>query len=268
MGPLMSPLAGRRYLKMNGLGNEIVVVDLRGQKGEIAPAEARAVAGRAESRFDQLMAVHDPASPGTDARLLIYNTDGSRSAACGSAPHEASGSHRAGTHVMPDGSVMSDDQMAGTGASVPQHGPTAAAGMICSDETAQAVQRTFAHAPAALVDLAPELAAGGRQVDVEGAAVAGVRHPHQQAAGLEFVQQPGHGPGVEVGGAGQVGDAGGAHRQFLDGDVLAEGQVMAGSGQFPLHPRPHGVPELPEQQAQGGTAAFGDGGWLVHGAAF
>ncbi|TDR90381.1 diaminopimelate epimerase [Enterovirga rhinocerotis] len=79
----MSTLADRRYLKMNGLGNEIVVIDLRGGRAEISPAEARAVAGQGESRFDQLMAIHDPVTAGTDARLLIYNTDGSRSGACG-----------------------------------------------------------------------------------------------------------------------------------------------------------------------------------------
>lgn len=79
----MSLLSDRRYLKMNGLGNEIVVVDLRGVRQEIAPSDAVAVAARADSRFDQLMAIHDPATEGTDARLLIYNTDGSRSGACG-----------------------------------------------------------------------------------------------------------------------------------------------------------------------------------------
>lgn len=79
----MSLLADRRYLKMNGLGNEIVVVDLRGQKGEIAPHEAAAVAARPESRFDQLMAIHDPIDAGADAGVRIFNTDGSRAGACG-----------------------------------------------------------------------------------------------------------------------------------------------------------------------------------------
>ena len=79
----MSLLAGRRYLKMNGLGNEIIVVDLRGAPGEIAPQEAVAVAARPESGFDQLMAIHDPLAPGADGRLLIYNPDGSRAGACG-----------------------------------------------------------------------------------------------------------------------------------------------------------------------------------------
>jgi diaminopimelate epimerase len=79
----MNALANRRFLKMNGLGNEIVIVDLRGTKLRIAPEEARAVASDPRSRFDQLMAIHDPRTPGTDAYLRIYNTDGSESGACG-----------------------------------------------------------------------------------------------------------------------------------------------------------------------------------------
>lgn len=79
----MSPLAGSRYLKMNGLGNEIVVVDLRGTQDVVQAGEARAVAASRRTAFDQLMAVHDPDRPGADARLAIYNADGSLSAACG-----------------------------------------------------------------------------------------------------------------------------------------------------------------------------------------
>src|SRR5215218_7528717 len=79
----MTALANRRFLKMNGLGNEIVIVDLRGTGTQVGPEEARAVAGEPESAFDQLMAIHDPRTPGTDAYLRIYNTDGSQSGACG-----------------------------------------------------------------------------------------------------------------------------------------------------------------------------------------
>ena len=79
----MSALANRRFLKMNGLGNEIVVVDLRGAPGRVRPEEARAVAADPRSHFDQLMMIHDPITPGTDAYLRIYNTDGSESGACG-----------------------------------------------------------------------------------------------------------------------------------------------------------------------------------------
>jgi diaminopimelate epimerase len=79
----MSALSNRRFLKMNGLGNEIVVVDLRGAAARVSAEEARAIAGDPRSRFDQLMTIHDPRSPGTDAFLRIYNTDGSQSGACG-----------------------------------------------------------------------------------------------------------------------------------------------------------------------------------------
>ncbi len=81
--PSMSALAHRRFLKMHGAGNAIVVLDLRGSDARVAPEEARAIAADPGSSFDQLMAIHDPASPGTDAYMRIYNTDGSESAACG-----------------------------------------------------------------------------------------------------------------------------------------------------------------------------------------
>ncbi|MGV7033272.1 diaminopimelate epimerase [Methylobacterium symbioticum] len=79
----MSPLANRRFLKMHGAGNAIVVLDLRGTEIRVTPAEARAIAADPGSRFDQLMVVHDPVSAGTDAFMRIYNTDGSESGACG-----------------------------------------------------------------------------------------------------------------------------------------------------------------------------------------
>jgi len=79
----VSALANRRFLKMNGLGNEIVIVDLRGSDSRLSAEEARAAAAEPRSRFDQLMAVHDPVTPGTDAYMRIYNSDGSQSAACG-----------------------------------------------------------------------------------------------------------------------------------------------------------------------------------------
>lgn len=79
----MSPLANRRFLKMHGAGNAIVVLDLRGDKHRVADTEVRAIAGDPRSQFDQLMVLHDPVTPGTDGYLRIYNTDGSESAACG-----------------------------------------------------------------------------------------------------------------------------------------------------------------------------------------
>jgi diaminopimelate epimerase len=79
----MSALANSPFLKMNGIGNEIVVLDLRGSRHVVTPEEARAIARDPASRFDQLMVIHDPKLAGTDAYLRIYNNDGSESGACG-----------------------------------------------------------------------------------------------------------------------------------------------------------------------------------------
>lgn len=68
---------------MNGLGNEILVIDLRGSARVLSEAEAARLSGMQATRFDQLMALHDPQTPGTAAYVRIYNTDGSLSGACG-----------------------------------------------------------------------------------------------------------------------------------------------------------------------------------------
>jgi diaminopimelate epimerase len=79
----MSALANHAFVKMNGLGNEIVVVDMRGQTGAITAAEARAAAQPDGAPYDQLMALHTARTPGTDAYVRIYNNDGSEAGACG-----------------------------------------------------------------------------------------------------------------------------------------------------------------------------------------
>lgn len=83
MSSVPSALAGARYLKMNGAGNEIVVLDLRGTRHRVTAAEARAIAAAPGSAYDQLMVIHDPKGPQTDASMLIYNNDGSEAGACG-----------------------------------------------------------------------------------------------------------------------------------------------------------------------------------------
>jgi diaminopimelate epimerase len=79
----MSALANRDFVKMNGLGNEIVIVDLRRASGEIAAAEARAAAR--QEPYDQLMALYPARSKdgSINAALRIYNRDGSEAGACG-----------------------------------------------------------------------------------------------------------------------------------------------------------------------------------------
>jgi diaminopimelate epimerase len=79
----MGALANHSFVKMNGIGNEIVVVDLRGRAAEIGPEEARAAAQPGGVPYDQLMALYPPRTPGTDAFIRIYNNDGSEAGACG-----------------------------------------------------------------------------------------------------------------------------------------------------------------------------------------
>jgi diaminopimelate epimerase len=69
------------FRKMNGLGNEILVVDLRRDRRPLAAADAVKLA-RIEP-YDQLMVLEPARTPGTDAFMRIFNNDGSQSAACG-----------------------------------------------------------------------------------------------------------------------------------------------------------------------------------------
>jgi diaminopimelate epimerase len=79
----MSPLAHRPFFKMNGIGNEIIVLDLRGGTLAVRPEEARAIGRAPGLAFDQLMAISDPRSAGAAAFVEIFNVDRSRAEACG-----------------------------------------------------------------------------------------------------------------------------------------------------------------------------------------
>ncbi|QKV19942.1 diaminopimelate epimerase [Oricola thermophila] len=71
------------FAKMNGLGNLIIVADMRGRADAIAPAAAVALNADPATRFDQIMAIHDPRVDGTDYFVDIVNSDGTRAEACG-----------------------------------------------------------------------------------------------------------------------------------------------------------------------------------------
>jgi diaminopimelate epimerase len=73
----------RTAAKMNGVGNKIVVLDLRGGEVELAADQVRAIHCADGLAFDQLMAVFGPRRAGTDAYVRIYNNDGSEAGACG-----------------------------------------------------------------------------------------------------------------------------------------------------------------------------------------
>ena len=72
-----------QFARMNGLGNKILVVDMRGRKDRVTPAAAIALNADPATAFDQIMAIHDPKATGTDAWIDIVNSDGSMAQACG-----------------------------------------------------------------------------------------------------------------------------------------------------------------------------------------
>jgi diaminopimelate epimerase len=76
-------LTGRPFARMNGLGNAIVVLDLRGCDLAVTADDARMIAAAPGLAFDQLMVIHDPVAAGSDAHLRIFNVDGSVANACG-----------------------------------------------------------------------------------------------------------------------------------------------------------------------------------------
>jgi diaminopimelate epimerase len=76
----MGALTNLGFVKMNGLGNEIVIVDMRRKPVAISAADARAAAKH--EPYDQLMVLY-PARSGADAYVQIYNSDGSEAGACG-----------------------------------------------------------------------------------------------------------------------------------------------------------------------------------------
>ena len=76
-------MSGVPFLKMNGLGNQIIVADMRGRADRVTPAAAIALNATAGTGFDQIMAIHDPRTPGTAHYIEIINSDGSLAQACG-----------------------------------------------------------------------------------------------------------------------------------------------------------------------------------------
>ena len=71
------------FAKMNGLGNDIIVADMRGRADRVSPAAAIALNADPATKFDQIMAIHDPRTSGTLNYIEILNSDGSKAQACG-----------------------------------------------------------------------------------------------------------------------------------------------------------------------------------------
>ena len=77
------PLAGRTVHRMNGAGNVILVLDMRGSSARPSPEDARAIHRARGLAYDQMMVLGDSATPGTAADALIFNNDGTLAGACG-----------------------------------------------------------------------------------------------------------------------------------------------------------------------------------------
>jgi diaminopimelate epimerase len=75
---------GDRFYKMHGLGNDFVVIDARESAVAMSEARARAIADRRTGiGCDQLILLEP--SDSADARMRIFNHDGSEVGACGNA---------------------------------------------------------------------------------------------------------------------------------------------------------------------------------------
>ncbi len=72
-----------KFAKMNGLGNDIIVADMRDCDLQVTAQAAIALNADPATRFDQIMAIHDARTNGTDNYIRILNSDGSAAQACG-----------------------------------------------------------------------------------------------------------------------------------------------------------------------------------------
>ena len=79
-------MSGVPYLKMNGLGNDFVVVDARADGRKFTSDAIRAVTDRVKGvGADQFIVMEKPSTPGVDVFIRIYNSDGGEIDACGNA---------------------------------------------------------------------------------------------------------------------------------------------------------------------------------------
>ena len=73
-----------RFTKMQGTGNDFVVLDGIGQKVALTPAQLRRLADRHFGvGADQVLVVERPGAPGVDFRYRIFNADGGEVEQCG-----------------------------------------------------------------------------------------------------------------------------------------------------------------------------------------
>ncbi|MAM12817.1 MAG: diaminopimelate epimerase [Rhizobiaceae bacterium] len=72
-----------RMERMNGLGNKILVIDMRGRADRVTPQAAIRLDAHPDTEFDQIMALYDAREDAPDGWIDILNSDGSMAQACG-----------------------------------------------------------------------------------------------------------------------------------------------------------------------------------------
>ena len=74
------------YRKMNGLGNDFVVIDGRASPLKLTGDQVRWIADREQGvGADQIILLGRPSAAGIDTSLTIFNADGGEVSACGNA---------------------------------------------------------------------------------------------------------------------------------------------------------------------------------------
>ncbi|WP_156850594.1 diaminopimelate epimerase [Bartonella refiksaydamii] len=71
------------FSKMNGLGNQIIVADMRESTHALTQQAILALSADSQTHFDQIMAIHKTTKNEADFRIKIWNADGSMAKACG-----------------------------------------------------------------------------------------------------------------------------------------------------------------------------------------
>ncbi|UNE54227.1 diaminopimelate epimerase [Bartonella machadoae] len=71
------------FSKMNGLGNQIIVIDMRKSTHSLTQQAIFALSADPQTHFDQIMAIHTSTKKEANFRIEIWNADGSIAKACG-----------------------------------------------------------------------------------------------------------------------------------------------------------------------------------------
>ena len=103
--------SARNFLKMNGLGNDFVVVDARSGAFSLAPEAVQAIADRNEGIGCDQLIVLEP-SKTADVFMRIWNADGGEVAACGNAARCVA-AVIAQEQGRPDVTIETEDQVLG-----------------------------------------------------------------------------------------------------------------------------------------------------------